>query len=128
VACEISRQGRQAIVVAVRPAVLNRQIAALDKARFAETLVERTQPTGIELGRRTAEEADHRHTCLLSARRERPRGRAAEQRDELAALHSITSSASASRFGGISIPRVFAVFRLMISSNLVGCKTGNSAG
>jgi hypothetical protein len=30
---------------------------------------------------------------LLRARRERPRSRAAEQRDELATLHSITSSA-----------------------------------
>src|SRR5262249_59621985 len=31
---------------------------------------------------------------LLRARRERPSGRRADQRDELAALHSITSSAS----------------------------------
>jgi hypothetical protein len=31
---------------------------------------------------------------------ERPRGRAAEKRDELAALHSITSSARASSVGG----------------------------
>jgi hypothetical protein len=39
---------------------------------------------------------------LLRARRERPRGRAAEQRDELAtAAHSITSSASASSVGGM---------------------------
>jgi hypothetical protein len=36
---------------------------------------------------------------LLRARRERPCGRAAEQRDELAALHSITSSARASSIG-----------------------------
>jgi len=32
---------------------------------------------------------DHRHPRLLSARRERPRRRAAEQRDELAALQLI---------------------------------------
>jgi hypothetical protein len=38
---------------------------------------------------------------LLRARRERPRGRrAAEQQYELAALHSITSSARASSDGG----------------------------
>ena len=38
---------------------------------------------------------------LLRARRERPRGRrAAEQRDELAPPHSITSSARASSVGG----------------------------
>src|SRR5690349_3538710 len=42
-------------------------------------------------------EPNHRHRGLLRARRERPGGRAAEQRDELAPLelsaHSITSSA-----------------------------------
>src|SRR5215471_6341439 len=66
---------------------------------------------------------------LLRARRERPRGcRAAEQSDELAALHSITSSAMASTPGGISRPSAFAVLRLMISSNLVGAITGRSAG
>src|SRR6266481_976950 len=42
--------------------------------------------------------------------------------------HSITSSAIASRFGGTSRPSVFAVLRLMVSSNLVGCHTGNSDG
>src|SRR5215471_2806107 len=41
---------------------------------------------------------------LLRARRERPRGRrAAQQRDELAALHSITSSAMESTPGGTSM-------------------------
>ena len=47
-------------------------------------------------GRRrpAVEKPDHRHRRLLRARRERPRRRrAAEQRDELAPLHSITSSA-----------------------------------
>jgi hypothetical protein len=35
-------------------------------------------------GRPAVEEPDHRHRRLLRPRRERPRGRAAEQRDELA--------------------------------------------
>src|SRR5262249_61459420 len=40
---------------------------------------------------------------LLPARHARPRGRdAAEKRDELAALHSITSSACASKVGAVS--------------------------
>jgi hypothetical protein len=39
---------------------------------------------------------------LLRPRRERPRGRAAEQRDELATRHSITSSARASSVAGTS--------------------------
>jgi len=42
--------------------------------------------------------------------------------------YSITLSARASRVGGISRPSVLAVLRLMMSSNLVGCSTGRSAG
>src|SRR5262249_23126577 len=58
-----------------------------------------------------------------------PRGRAAEQRDELAtAAHSITSSASASKRSGMVRPSVLAVFRLITNSNLVDCSTGRSAG
>src|SRR5215216_512802 len=55
---------------------------------------------------------------LLRACCERPSRRADEQRDELAAPHSITSSARASRVGGMSRPSALAVFRLMISSTL----------
>src|SRR5262249_33120843 len=67
--------------------------------------------------------------CLLRARRERPPGGcAAEQRDEPAPPHSITSSASASSVGGTSRPRALAVLRLISISNLVGCSTGRSAG
>src|SRR5207253_5819178 len=42
--------------------------------------------------------------------------------------HSITSSARASSVGGMMTPSAFAVFRLITSSNLVGCSTGRSAG
>jgi hypothetical protein len=43
--------------------------------------------------------------ALLRTRRERPRDRCAtEQRDEIAALHSITSSARASTDAGTSRP------------------------
>src|SRR5262245_6061449 len=65
---------------------------------------------------------------LLRTRRKRPRGRAAEQRDELAARHSITSSASESRLSEILTPSALAVLRLITVSNLVGCNTGRSAG
>ena len=40
--------------------------------------------------------------------------------DERAALHSITSSARASRVGGISRPSALAVLRLIANSYLVG--------
>ena len=42
--------------------------------------------------------------------------------------YSITSSARASIEGGTVRPSAFAVFRLTISSNLVGCSTGVSEG
>src|SRR5215468_655196 len=64
----------------------------------------------------------------LRPRRERPRRCPAEQRYELAAPHSITSSARASTEDGISSPSAFAVLRLMISSYLVDAWTGRSAG
>src|SRR5262245_16113943 len=40
----------------------------------------------------------------------------------------ITRSALASTFGGIVRPICLAVFRLITSSNFVGCSTGSSAG
>jgi hypothetical protein len=50
---------------------------------------------------------------LLRVRRERPkngeRSRASSQRDELAALHSITSSAAACSVNGTSSPSALAV-------------------
>ena len=46
----------------------------------------------------------------------------------LPGVHLITLSALASTFGGIVRPICLAVFRLMISSNFVGCSTGRSAG
>jgi hypothetical protein len=42
--------------------------------------------------------------------------------------HFITLSARASTAGGIVSPICFAAFRLIISSNLVGCSTGRAAG
>jgi hypothetical protein len=56
------------------------------------------------------------------------RRRAAEQRDELAPGHSITSSARASRLSGTVRPSAFAVLRLITSSYLVGACTGRLAG
>jgi hypothetical protein len=42
--------------------------------------------------------------------------------------HSITSSAAACSVRGTVKPSVFAVLRLITSSNLVGCSIGRSAG
>src|SRR5262249_8693128 len=79
--------------------------------------------------RRASKKPDHRHRRLLRARRERPRGRATEQQNEIAAPdHSITSSARASSVGGTSRPSVLAVFKLITSSYFVGACTGRLAG
>jgi hypothetical protein len=80
--------------------------------------------------RRGAEEPDRWHLArLLRARRERPRDcRTAEQGDELAPFHSITSSARASSSGGIVRPSALAVVRLITRPYLVGACTGRSAG
>jgi hypothetical protein len=43
-------------------------------------------------------------------------------------FHSITSSARPSNVGEIGSSSIFAVFRLITSSNLMGCSTGKSLG
>src|SRR5262249_35921032 len=62
---------------------------------------------GVLLRQPRNQHADAVHLlALLGARRQRPRRRTAEQRDERAASHhSITSSASASSLSGIVMPR-----------------------
>src|SRR5262249_53679677 len=106
-------------------------VAAVAPAEFFKRLPERRQvrPRFRIILDERVEHADPADTVgLLRPRRNRPRSRAAEQRDERPARHSITSSARASSVGGTSRPSVLAVFRLITSSNLVGCCTGRSAG
>src|SRR5262249_15490212 len=97
-------------------------------ARLMQDLLERGE-AGLTIWivrGRVHEHADSPLTSsLLRARSERPRRRAAEQRDELASLHlrghSITSSARASTVGGSSRPSALAFFKFITSSSLVGC-------
>src|SRR5262249_21962062 len=65
----------------------------LDEARLFQPLAECTHAACITVGRCAVEETDHRQCRLLRARREGPCGDAAEQRDERAPVHSITSLA-----------------------------------
>src|SRR5262249_54844927 len=106
IGCEVA----QSVGLVLRPAILDRHILPLDVAGFTNALPECGQKA-CTIGRRprAAEEPDRRHRRLLRARRERPCGCAAEERDELAAVHSITSSARASSDGGISRASVRAV-------------------
>src|SRR5262249_43739301 len=76
VSCEVG----QSIILILRPAILDRQILAFDVPAFADALPECGHKTCSVGGRRAAEEPDYRHRwLLLCARRERPRGRAAER-------------------------------------------------
>src|SRR5262249_36812310 len=97
-------------------------------ARFAEPLAECYNSACHDVGRSDAEKRDHRHRRLLPARRERPGRRAAEQRDEVAPLHSITSSAMASSLSGTVRPSALAVLRFMTRMYFVGNWPGRSAG
>src|SRR5262249_7292861 len=75
------------------------------------------------------EEAESRDILgRLRVGRERPCRRRTAEHDELAAFHSITSSAMVSSVGGTVRPSALAVLRLTVSSNFVGCSIGRSAG
>jgi hypothetical protein len=81
-------------------------VVTLDNACVFEALTECAHALRHPVRRSGVEEPDHRHRLLLRTRGKRPgRGRAAEQRDELAPLHSITSSARASSGGGTTSMR-----------------------
>src|SRR5262249_24787440 len=125
---EIDRQPGHPVIMALGPTILHGDLAALDEARFGQAAAKCGHVFRPFRRRHAVQDSDHWHRRLLCAGRERPRRRAAEQRDELASLHSITSSARASSVAGTSRPSARAVTRLMIRSNLVGCSTGKSAG
>src|SRR5262249_17138367 len=127
---ELGRNLGKPLVASLRPAIFNRDSATFDPAELAQAPHESSDPITQGRSRTGAEEADGGELCwLLRPRRERPRrNRAAEERDELAPLHSITSSARASSVGGMLRRSAFAVARLTMSSTLGGNSTGRSAG
>src|SRR5262249_23926848 len=126
---QLGRQHRKSIELTLGKAVFDGHVVAFDVAGFLEALLERGDLLAQRSARSSAQESNHGHHRLLRVRRERPRGyRAAEHRDELAPLHSITSSARASSVGGTLRPSVLAVLRLITKSNLAESMTGRSAG
>src|SRR5262249_26812918 len=124
---QVGGQFREPIESARQP-IVNRHVLAFDPAAFGKATAERMQYMFARSRCQRAEKPHHGHRRLLRARRQRPRSRAAEQRYERAALHSITSSASESRLSEILMPSALAVFKLITVSNLVGCNTGSSEG
>src|SRR6516164_1126825 len=125
---EVGGQRRQSLIVAIGPAEFEDDVLALDKACLSKALAEGRHSVSALSGRAGVEETDHWHGRLLPSRDERPHRRAAEQRDERAPFHSMSSSASNWSELGTSMPSALAVCMLITNSNLVACKTGSSAG
>src|SRR5262245_51353743 len=125
---QFTSECRQLIKLVLRPAVFDCDVLALDQAAVLEALTKCAEQMRVGGGRCAVEEADDRHRCLLRTRRERPCGRAAEKADEVAPVHSITSSAVICMISGTVRPSAFAVLRLTASSNFTVCWTGRSAG
>src|SRR5262245_177993 len=86
IGCEVG----QSVVLVMRPAIFNRHVLALDVTGVCKAPPKRGHKVG-PLGSGGGVNEPHHRYRLLRARRERPRRRTAEQGDESAALHSITS-------------------------------------
>src|SRR6516225_10431035 len=130
--CQFRRVLANGVGQAFAPSIINPEVAALGPTQLLQRLHQhRVAHLHIRIIRVGAgsEYTDTSHgLALLRPRRERPRGRAAEQSDKLAPLHSITSSASNCKELGTSRPSAWAVCMLITNSNLVDCSTGRSAG
>src|SRR5262249_9594046 len=128
---QLGRQAGQPVDPTLRISIVDDNILALKPPELAQPLPERVeQERPIGRGREAKKTYPRHLSRLLRVGGER-RGEEAppEHTYERSTLHySITSSARARSDGGIVRPRAFAVSRLMISSTLVGCSMGRSAG
>src|SRR5262245_36733745 len=130
---EFGSEASQALVIPAWPALLDVDIATFDPPEILQAPAERRHAElafGVLLRQPRNQHADAVHLlALLRTRRQRPRRRTAEQRDDVAAVyHSIARSARRSDRGGTVRPSVLAVLRLMTKEKRVGCSTGMSPG
>src|SRR5438132_5786186 len=105
--------------IVVRPAIFDLQISPFGVTGLVEPTAKGGEQGRKSGGRGTAQQADP--TRLLRPTRPWRRRRPAEQRQQTAAVHSMTSSARARIDGGTVRPSALAVLRLTTSSNVVGC-------
>src|SRR5213593_3099392 len=117
-------------MLAICISILDEQILTLEVAHVAQFRAERINGT-LRIDAGIAREIAYPHRSdrlpLTSERcRQRPKREPAEERAPV--HHWMISSARTRSDCGIVNPSVFAVFRLMTSSNLVACSTGSSPG
>src|SRR6516225_6952960 len=91
---ELGREFGEAFAAPFSPPILDRDRATIDPTEFAQPLRKSGDPLARGRIRAPTQESDGRQLRLLRARRERPRSRAAEKRDELppfqlSELHSL---------------------------------------
>jgi hypothetical protein len=107
---QFDRLLRQAIVLSLRPAIFDCNVATLDIAGLSEALLDCCDIRRVRGRRYAGQDSDHRHRRLLRARRERPRRcRPTDERDEIASfqlveLHSV--AASQGRLQDIELARI----------------------
>src|SRR5262245_4886452 len=120
--------------MAVGIASLDHEVTALKKADIGKPLPYTTQCLSIGTFRSDPEITKAYPLIRLGKRHAKRCGLrpcrccAAQQRDEIAPPHSITSSASCCSWTGTSRPSALAVLRLMTNSYFVGNWIGSSAG
>ena len=126
---QLPRERSYPIDVTSRPTKVQSHVTAIDPTQVRKQLNERRDKRlqhGIVFDARNEHAYAPYAVALLRPRREGPSGSAAEERDELATIHSMTSSAR-SRIDCRTVrPSALAVLRFTAISNLVGNCTGRS--
>src|SRR5262245_19698679 len=125
---QLGRQRWQTIVLTLRPPILDCDVLSFNVAGVFQALAECARSNRVPIGRCAIEKSDHRHRLLRSRGQRQRDSRAAEQRYELATLHSISSSASPANGSGTVSPRALATLRLMTRVYLSARWIGKSPG
>jgi hypothetical protein len=85
---EVGGEPGKAFDLSVRPTIVDRDVAAFDPSKFAQPLPKGCDPSDDGRSSARAHDSDGRQLPqLLRWRCERPLGRAAEQRNQVAAVH-----------------------------------------
>jgi hypothetical protein len=100
---QIGGHRRQQLVLTARPAELDRNVLALDKAAFGQAAAEGNNEMRGILRRTRAEEPNYWYRRLLRAHREGPRCRTAEQRDHIASSQGWHGLSPPPRAAGLTL-------------------------